>query len=161
MTSAKDREEFLLQERARIDAELASLRTDVGEYKPPVPEAHLDVVGHYTGNPYPIEQEYRVILRADEDYYVVEVETTGGDQINRLLLNEDRAQDVLSSLNSDQDDPRGAGVGIYYETSWQVGDIPNDIVIRGAHIEEVTRWFEYATGADEWDWDEQGEEWMI
>ena len=161
MTSAKDREEFLLEERARIDAELASLRTDVGEYKPPVPEAHIAVTGHFNGNPYPIEQEYRVILRAEEDWYVIEVETTGGDRITRIQLDEDRAQDVLSSLNADLGDPRGTGVGIWYAVNWEVGDVTNEVTLRDTQITEVAEWFTYATGGAEWDWDEQGEEWMV
>jgi len=167
MTSAKDREEFLLQERARIDAELAELREQPDERL--VPDFVLDVGGEYGGNAYPEQVALRVgitVLGTKEDYGLT-VETTGGDVVGSMTISRTEADGIMSMARIDHDlsgyeDDWAIPTGMIRTLQWVLPtDVDYEVVLTANQIDEVADWLDYATGTLTWDWAEQGEEWSV
>lgn len=129
MSSAKDREDFLVEERARINAELAQLReeTDEPEERPAgyedcgcdpavghtqpcllaparVPEFRLDIHGEYYGNAYPETAEFtvRAVAQPGQDAgYLITVETSDGGVLGVVALTEAEADGVQKVAMTD------------------------------------------------------------
>lgn len=147
MTSAKDREEFLLAERARIDDELADLRRETDEPttpRKPVPAFTKDVEGKYFGGAYWDEAEYRVVVETMDgtgEQFLLRVETSSGAEVASIEFNDtqaDRLRDVARTSEEADDE----GLGLSREIHWHVGDDRNEVDLDMNFLEELAEWID-------------------
>jgi hypothetical protein len=169
MTSAKDREEFLLEERARIDAELAGLRSvdsrlceQAGEHqlatrhprsecpveptevRPPVPAFTKDVTGKYFGGAYWNDADYRVIVETMDgtgENFLLRVESDTGYSVNEIEFNDTQA-DRLRDLARTSEEADDEGLGLSREIHWHIGDDRNDVDLTMNDLEELAEWID-------------------
>lgn len=147
MSSAKDREEFLLEERARIDAELEQLREEPEEpvtTREPVPAFTKDVQGKYFGGAYWGEAEYRVVVETMDgtgEKFLLRVEDSSGTEVAEIEFNDtqaDRLRDVARTSEEADDE----GLGLSREIHWHVGDDRNEVDLDVNFLEELAEWID-------------------
>jgi hypothetical protein len=166
MSSAKDREEFLLEERARIDAELTELRSEPEpDDERLVPDFVMDVGGEYGGNAYPEAREYRVkMVQSPTNGIVMGVSDSSDNMVGvPLVITEELADGIMRMASTDHtlsgyEDDWKLPDGMERTVSWMLDtDADVMIVLNEDQIEEVGTWLRYATGNDYWNWETDGE----
>lgn len=155
MTSQKDHEEFLREQRSKIDRELSSVL---------VPPLSKDVTGQCYGGAFWSEADYRVTMARGEGGSIsLNVEDSGGALVARTLFFDeeliegiDKVAHTDHGLSGYEDDWKiPAGMGRVLTWTLQT-DINHEVVLNEADIDEVAAWLEYAIGEKVWD---GGEDW--
>jgi len=129
----------------------------------PLPSLSMDVTGHYVGDAYPHEADYRVRLKEQQHVYHLIVEDSGGFRVGEMVLDEalvDGIQRMAStdhSLSGYEDDwkiPDGMGRTLVWTLPTKGTD--HYVELDDGQIDEVAAWLRFATGEEVWD---GGEEW--
>jgi hypothetical protein len=159
--STKDREDFLLEERARIDAELAQLRKPESTPDLKVPPFQMTVAGEYQGNAYPEQREYVVhMIEGDDETILLSVEDAAGNEVNRLTFSHSEAHGVLRMASTDhslsgyEDE---IPTGVERHLTWDLGSGEVYLVLSDGEIDETAAWLSFALGESEWI---DGDEWV-
>ena len=165
MSSAKDREEFLLEERARIDAELAELRSESEPATRLVPDFVMDVAGEYTGNAYPEQREYRITMAHDptDGAQLLVTDSSGAPVMKPLMLDDGLIDGIISIAGIDHslsgyEDDWTLPDGLDRQLSWTLQtDLDCDIRLTEVQIAEISDWLGYVNGEKTWNWATDGE----
>lgn len=130
-----------------------------------VPDFSMDVVGEYTGNPYPEQREYRVTMAHDpgDGIQLLVVDSGGAPVAKPLTITEELADGITSMATTNHDldgyaDDWALPTGMGRSLSWTLQtDLDCDIRLSEGQISEIGDWLLYATGERDWDWTTQGE----
>lgn len=129
-----------------------------------VPPLQMDVVGEYTGNAYPKQEEYRVhmVEEVGTDNCLLSIEDSAGNEVIETLTLTPELIDGIQkialtdhSLGGYADDWKIPD-GMDRTVTWTLGDASTFIALSSGHIDEIAAWLRFATGEEEWD---GGDEW--
>ena len=120
-----------------------------------VPPFEMDVMGEYTGRPYPEQHEYRINMIQSDEGCVLGVETSSGSEVREFTLSPEEMDGILKAAQTDHSldaygDDWKFPVGMDRVITWDIGDGENDIRLSQGQIEEIADWCEYALGLSEW-----------
>jgi hypothetical protein len=123
----------------------------------PPPPMEIDLTGHYLGDAYPTEYEYRVhVVAESEDQWRISTATADGALLDSMVLMADDAQQVRTAAATAM---RWPIPGLSATPSWQVAldSTVHYVVLNSGHLDEIASWLEFWLGEAEWD---GGEEWV-
>ena len=123
-----------------------------------VPNLKMDVTGEYSGNAYPEEAEYRIVIEFHDhdEGWLMEVEHASGAKVGGTALTPEIVDGIVSMAQIDH------GLG-GYEDDWEIPagmdrhiewvlqtDMPHYVRLDESQIDEIAAWLRFATGAEEW-----------
>jgi hypothetical protein len=151
-------------------AQKRALEENEGAEEGIVPPLQMDVVGEYTGNPYPEQYEYRVHMAQEtgpdhvEKPVVLWIENSSGGRVGQAWFSPEEIDGIRSMSQIDHglggyDDDWTIPVGMDRQLTWTMPtEMDHTIRIDESQIDEIAQWLTFVlgeeewTGGDEWEW---------
>jgi hypothetical protein len=124
--------------------------------RPVMPDLQMDVTGTYIGNPFPEQEDYRILLQPYLHEFALTVESTSGTVLGDMTITKELADGIIGMAGIDHgldgyQDDWVLPTGLDRVMTWTIpAGSDNWIRLDEAQIDEIADWLRCATGEVEY-----------